>query len=167
MGEPAAGGRSRGAELIIPLCALVFTLYYFYSISDAPWTAKVSTYLIGGILILLVGVFVLRCGLSAAREGGGFGFSALLSPPHLLPQRIALVALTVGYVYALEYGGFTLSTFVYLYIAMLCLGGRRVAWTGLALSALYALGGYLLFIVAFDTRFPRGGFEVLVERMLG
>jgi hypothetical protein len=166
--SPDAGRRrDLGAELIIPVVALAFTLYYFHSIAEAPWTAKVSTYLIGGILILLVAIFAVKCAIGAIRDGARFGFGVLLAPGSLLPQRLALLVITVGYVYALEFGGFTLTTFVFLYLAMLLLGGRAVLRTALLLATAYAIGGYLLFILAFDTRFPRGPFETLVERVIG
>jgi hypothetical protein len=34
------------------------------------------------------------------------------------------------------------------------------------LSAVMALGGYAVFILAFDTRFPRGPFEALMKLVL-
>jgi hypothetical protein len=33
-----------GSDLIIPTAAVIFTLYYFYSIIDTPWTAQVSAF---------------------------------------------------------------------------------------------------------------------------
>ena len=43
-----------GGELIIPVAAVAFTLYYFSTIFDSPWTAQVSAFFVGTILILLV-----------------------------------------------------------------------------------------------------------------
>jgi hypothetical protein len=40
--------------------------------------------------------------------------------------------------------------------------GRRPGFV-LALAAVLALGGWLLFVVAFDTRFPVGPFERLIS----
>jgi uncharacterized membrane protein YeiB len=52
---------------------------------------------------------------------------------------------------------------VFLCGAMLILnGGRRKRLVAL-LSAALALSGYLLFVVAFETRFPRGPFENLMR----
>jgi hypothetical protein len=49
---------------------------------------------------------------------------------------------------------------------MLLLSGGRNKRFILILSGGLALGGYLLFILAFDTRFPDGPFEQLMERIL-
>ena len=50
----SAGKRHIGAQLIIPVAALAFTLYYFSTIINSPWTAQVSAFFIGSILILLM-----------------------------------------------------------------------------------------------------------------
>lgn len=49
--------KSIGGELVIPIAALLFTFYYFYTIIDTPWTAQVSAFFVGTILIILVAIF--------------------------------------------------------------------------------------------------------------
>ncbi len=39
-----------GGELVIPVAALIFTIYYFVTIIDVPWTAQVSALFVGTIL---------------------------------------------------------------------------------------------------------------------
>ena len=51
---------SVGSQLIIPIAAILFTIYYFYTIIDAPWTAQVAAFIVGSILILLVVLFGLK-----------------------------------------------------------------------------------------------------------
>ena len=48
---------SVGSQLIIPIAAVLFTVYYFYTIIDAPWTAQVAAFIVGSILIILVILF--------------------------------------------------------------------------------------------------------------
>ena len=71
-----------------------------------------------------------------------------------------------GYVVLIEWGGFTLTTFAFLASAMLLLAGGRKAHLILPLAAAIALIGYGLFMVAFETRFPRGPFEQLMSAVL-
>ena len=40
-----------GAELVLPVAALLFTIYYFTTIINVPWTAQVSAFFVGTILI--------------------------------------------------------------------------------------------------------------------
>lgn len=152
-----------GGDLVIPVCAVAFTVYYFISIIDAPWTAQVSTVFIGSILILLVAIFLVRT-LKSVRTGEArWGLGKLPLPITLIPKRLVLLGLTVGYVVLLPWGGFTLTSFAFLYAAMLLLGGSRVRYKALWAASAFSLSGYLLFVVAFKTRFPQGPFEWLIK----
>ncbi len=151
--------KGAGAELLIPAAALIFTLYYFWTIWNSPWTAQVSAFFIGTILILLVVAFFLKTAITLYRREADLGIGELLAPRSLLPVRIGLLLMTLGYVIFVKWGGFTLTTWVFLFGAMLILNGGRRKRLVAILSATLALSGYLLFIVAFETRFPRGPFE--------
>ncbi len=151
--------KGAGAELLIPAAALIFTLYYFWTIWNSPWTAQVSAFFIGTILILLVVAFFLKTAITLYRREADLGIGELLAPRSLLPVRIGLLLMTLGYVIFVKWGGFTLTTWVFLFGAMLILNGGRRKRLVAVLSATLALSGYLLFIVAFETRFPRGPFE--------
>ena len=154
--------RPLGGELIIPVAALAFTLYYFYTIIDAPWTAQVGAYFVGTILVVLVVLFLIKSALMLRRGEANLHFDNLVAPVSFLNKRLALLALTLGYIFVVRWLGFTITTFLFLALAMLLLsGGRRkglIVW----LSAALSLGGFLLFIVAFQTRFPEGPFENLI-----
>lgn len=162
-GESGRAPRARGGELVIPGLALIFTLYYFYSIQDAPWTAKVSTYFVGSVLIGLVVIFCIVCLREVRRGQASLRFQGLDAPRRMLPKRAALLALTAGYIFALEWGGFTLTSAVFLYSAILLLGGTRVWRNALITAIAVPLMGYLVFVVAFQTRFPEGPFERLLD----
>lgn len=163
-----------GADLVIPAIALVFTLYYFSTIINwpgntdeqyIPWTAQVSAFFIGAVLITLIVAFVVYSLLSARRGEADFGFQRLTEPLSFMSTRAALFALTISFIFFVEWGGFTITTFVFLSAAMLLLG-RGLNWKFiLALSATLSIGGYFLFVYAFEVRFPKGPFELLMEQV--
>lgn len=155
--------RAIGGDLIIPVAAFAFTVYYFTTIVDVPWSAQVSAFFIGSILILLIIVFFIRTVLALRRGEVSLRLGQLLEPVSYIPKRIALVALTIGYIVFIHWGGFTLTTFVFLALAMLFLNEGRRKGLILTLSAAFAIGGWLLFIVAFETRFPAGPFEQFMK----
>jgi hypothetical protein len=157
--------RAIGGDLIIPVAALLFTIYYFTTIIGVPWSAQVSAFFIGAILILLIMVFFTRTVLAMRRGEVLFRLGEILEPVSFIPRRIALAALTIGYIVFIHWGGFTLTTFAFLALAMLVLNEGRRKGLILILSAVFALGGWLLFIVAFNTRFPAGPFEQLMKGM--
>ncbi len=158
--------RQLGGEMVIPLMAVAFTLYYFSTIWNSPWTAQVSAFLVGGILLLVCGIFLLRCVLWLARGEGTLGFSNVVNMDDIRTGRIGLIAATIGFCVFIERLGFTLSTFLFLLISMSILAkGRRLGLI-LGVSTLISLIGWAVFILAFDTRFPRGWFETTMKAVL-
>lgn len=155
-----------GSDLVIPAAALAFTIYYLSTIVDLPWTAKVSTYFIGGVLVAVIVAFAVFNTLAVMRGEADLGFQRLTEPFSFMPRRAALFALTIGYIVFVDWAGFTITTFVFLSLAMLLLG-RGQKWKFIvALSAVLAVGGYLLFIYAFEVRFPKGPFELMMAPVM-
>lgn len=158
-------GRHRhpvGGDLIIPIAAVAFTLYYFSSIINSPWEAQVNAFFVGTILIVLVAIQLIRSARQLLTGKGDLGLGGLIGPGAIMRKRLLLLVLTIGYVVVIEWLGFTLTTFLFLTAAMLVLNdGRRPGFI-LGLATALALGGYLLFIAAFQTRFPEGPLEQLL-----
>jgi len=165
-GSPAGDKRHVGGELIIPIAGLAFTIYYFSTIIDSPWTAQVSAFFVGAILIALILAFLVKTGIEWTRGAVDLKAGPVAEPIALAPKRIVLLALTIGYIVVIPYLGFTITTFVFMTSAMALLsGGKRFVFIA-TLSAIVALAGWTLFILAFDTRFPAGPFEQLMRSVL-
>ena len=158
--------RPAGGELIIPVAAVAFTLYYFSSILDSPWEAQVNAFFVGSILLALVAILLTRTGRDLIAGRADLRLGNLVEPVGLIPKRLILLLLAIGYVAVVEWLGFTLTTFAFLTAAILTLNDLGRPGLVLGLAAALSLGGYLLFVVAFQTRFPEGPFERLVEAML-
>jgi hypothetical protein len=155
--------KSIGADLVIPIAALLFTIYYFYTIINAPWTAQVAAFLVGSVLIILIVLFVVKCILQLRSGVGAFNFDTLVDPKSYLPKRISLLVLTTAYIFSVPVLGFTITTFLFLLMAMLVLSGGQKKRFIFFLALVLSLGGYALFIVAFKTRFPAGPFETFMK----
>lgn len=152
-----------GGDLVIPVAAVVFTLYYVSTIIDSPWTAQVSAFFVGAILLALCLVFFVMVGMRVRRGEATLGFSPLIQPRAIAPKRAILFVLTVGYIFFIDWAGFTITTFLFLCLAMLLLSGGRNKRFIVGLAAGLAVGGYLLFVVAFERRFPEGPFEAVFK----
>ena len=158
--------RQLGGELVIPCLAIAFTLYFFSTIWNSPWTALVSAFAVGGILLLVCTIFVLRCFVWLRQGEGSLGFGNLFSRDDIATGRIGLFITTLGYCLLIERLGFTLTTFLFLTLSMIVLSKGRRPFFITGISALMALGGWAVFIWAFDTRFPRGWFETTMKAAL-
>lgn len=164
--DPEGSGRQAGGELVIPMMAIAFAVYFFSTILESPWTAQVSAFLIGGILIALCLFFIAKTMLIVRQSGSSFGFGNLIGREDWSTGRAGLLATTVGYVLLIDWGGFTLTTFLFLLTSMAILNRARRLGLIALVSAAMALGGWALFIWAFDTRFPRGWFEEMMSAVL-
>ena len=156
--------RQLGGELVIPIMAITFTIC-FSTIWNSPWTTQVSAFLVNGIL-LVCGIFLIRCINWLMQGEGSLGFANLINKDDIRTGRIGLIAATFGFCMFIEQLGFTLATFLFLSLSMGILAkGQRIGLI-IGLSALISLVGWLIFVVAFDTRFPRGWFETTMKAML-
>jgi hypothetical protein len=155
-----------GGELVIPIMAFAFTLYYFWTILDVPWSAQVSAFFVGSILIVLIIVLFFRMAGSVKRGEATLKIGPLFDPVAYVPKRLALLGLTVGFIFVVQYLGFTITVFLFLSSAMLLLSNGQKKGLILSLSAGLALTGWALFIWAFDTRFPAGPFETMMKGLI-
>ena len=110
--------RQLGGELVIPVMAVVFTIYYFTTIWNSPWTAQVSAFFIGAILLLLVVIFIGKSIKTLVTKEADLGMGSLMAPVAYIPKRLILLGLTLGYAILIEWGGFTLTTFWWLFLSM-------------------------------------------------
>jgi len=157
------GKRPLGADLIIPLATFGFSVYYITTVWSLPWQASAAGFGIVGALavisVLLGRRFAkeYRTGVADFSFGDLFGDSALVTA-----QRLGLLALSIGFIFAMEYIGFTISLFVFVAATVVMLAGRERIGMALLLATSMSLGGYLLFIELVHARFPHGPFERLV-----
>ncbi len=158
--------RQFGGELVIPVLAIVFTFYYFTTIWSSPWTAQVSAFLVGGVLLGVCGLFLVISVLKIRNGEGSLGFRNLVSTEDWRTGRVGLLAATFGYCVFVDSLGFTLATFLFLLLSMAVLSKGRHLGRIVGLSALIALIGWAVFIWVFDTRFPRGWFEIWMKSVL-
>ncbi len=157
--------KSIGGELVLPIAAFIFTLYYFYTIIDVPRIAQVSAFFVGSILMVLLMLLAIRVAKEVKAGTADLRLGPLVEPHSFIPTRLALLGLTLGFIFFIEWLGFTIIVFVFLVLAMGLLSKGRNKGMIFAVAGVLAIGGYLLFIVAFNTRFPAGPFEQLMEKL--
>jgi hypothetical protein len=153
--------RPAGGDLVIPLLAGGFATYYIASVWNLPWEAKASGLVLGGLLLTLVTVFVLKIAYSLFRGTVSLSLRRLVEPLEFHGRRLGLVALMIAFIVALPYLGFTLTIFTFLLLAMLVLGVRS-ARRLFSVAGITAGVGYLIFIALLNTPFPHGPVEKLV-----
>lgn len=155
-----------GADLVIPILAVAFTIYYFSTIWNSPWTAQVSAFALGGVLLFICLLFFIKVVGQYKRGEGRFTFTSLINYEDIRTGRVALLVTTIGFCWLIDNLGFTLTTFLFLWSSMAILGAFKRLGLVTLVSATLSLGGWAVFIWAFDTRFPRGWFENTMQAVM-
>jgi hypothetical protein len=153
-----------GADLVIPLLALGFAIYFFWSIADLAWEAKANGVVIGGALVGLVVLQIGRIAVRVARGEGDLRTDPLWQPRDVLGKRIGMVLVTVAFVAVLQPLGLTLSLLVAMAAGLTVMGVRKVS-TVIWISVSVAAAAYMLFIALLDAGFPHGPVEQLLARL--
>jgi Tripartite tricarboxylate transporter TctB family len=151
-----------GADLVIPVLALGFALYFFWSIADLAWEAKANGVVIGAVLVGLAVLQIGRIAVDVVKGRGDLRTDPLWQPREVLFKRIGMVLVTIAFIALLQLLGLTLSLFVAMAAALVIMGVRRAS-TVLLISFAVAAAAYLLFIAVLDSSFPHGPIEKLLS----
>jgi len=153
---------SLGADLVIPLLALGFAIYFFWSIADLAWEAKANGVVIGAALIALLVVQLARIAWAVAQGRADLRSGTLWEPREVLLKRLGMVAVTVAFIFLLQVLGLTLALFSAMAVALWIMGVRKPSLLlGIAFGV--AAAAYLLFIALLDAGFPHGPIEKLLS----
>jgi len=152
---PEEEKKAKGDELVFPLMALAFAVYYLYTLMGLSWEAQINGILVGSILIFLIAVFLLMTVLDRRRGKISFKFKTFVFKSSSQMTRVWFLLLAVAYVIVIPWTGFTLTTFGLL--------GVRSPVRLFTISLAMSVCGYLFFITLLKTRLPSGPVERLVE----
>ena len=161
--DPQHKPRNILPDCIIPLIALVFTLYYLTTITEVPWISQASAVIVSALLLLSILAFVIRSTWRIRHQQETLEIAGalhdLLGFMPISVKRIALLLLAIAYVWFIDSLGFTLTTFIFVFSAILLLSSRYNWKNALMVSLSSSIIGYMVFIYFFKTRFPEGLIE--------
>jgi hypothetical protein len=166
--EPKA--RNILPDCIIPVAALVFTIYYLTTITEVPWISQASAIFVSCLLLLSIIAFIIRSVWRIRQQRETLrlqgSFQDLLGYMPTSARRIALLALVIAYVWVIESLGFTLTTFIFVFAAIVLLSSLDNWKKALIVSLSCSIIGYIVFIYFFKTRFPTGPIEDWLKGVL-
>lgn len=154
--------KGAGADLILPLMAAAYAVYYIYTIRDYPWEAQINGTFIAVVIWVLVTILLVRTALRLRRGEVTLRITGITQPHDKLAVRILFVVLTALNIALMPWLGFTLTIMLFLASSMWLLGVRAVKPLVIIPLAAGAVG-YAFFIVALGTRLPFGPVEWLLQ----
>ena len=144
-----------GADLIIPVLAAGFTIYFLVSTGRFTWEAKANGVVIGVTLLALLAMQVVRIFASVRRGDGTLGLGDIAAPSTAQGQRIALIVILALFVGTISWLGTTLALFLAMTASMFVLGVRRPAEL-FGVPLVTSVVVYLVFVLLLPTRMPLG-----------
>jgi hypothetical protein len=154
-----------GQELIIPLLAVGFTAYYFWTVQELAWEAKANGIVIGAILLVLVALLLLRIGWRVSRRQATLRVT-LGCARETDRVRVMLMAMMVAFLVLLPLLGTSIALALLLFVGMWLLGGRHLP-SLIGVSVVTPLIVWATLIVGLGTRFPLGPFEHAMAALFG
>ncbi len=153
--------KALGADLVIPALALGFAAYFFVSIADLAWEAKANGVVIGGILVGLIAIQIVRIAIRVLKGEASLRLNPLWEPREALGKRVGMVLVTVAFIATLSWLGLTLGLLLALFAALWIMGARGKPLVILPVAV--ALAAYLLFVVLLQSDIPHGPIERLLS----
>lgn len=158
--------RAAGADLVVPVMALAFAAYFFWSIRGLVWEAKANGVVVGTILVLLVLVQLARIGADLVQGRATLDPGPLIRPWPVQLRRLAVVVLMALFVATIEWVGTLPGLFVSTAGCMFLLGVRDWRWlAGLPLAICAFV--YVMFFLFLQARLPAGPLEAVLARITG
>jgi hypothetical protein len=158
--EPVAG------DFIIPLLGTALVLYYLASTTDLVWEAKATGVFVGGVLLVLCLMHMLRLLLLIRARRALLGFGGLFGDTPFNRQRLGLLLLVALFILTLPWVGTTLGLFLLLIGSMRLMGVRSLR-TLASVAFAAAATVYVLLIALLGSRLPQGPVEQVLALITG
>ena len=150
-----------GAELVLPVIALAFAIYFLVDTAELQWEAKANGVIIGGLLVLLLIVQFVRSAIAYTRGRADLSFGTLLQPRDVLYKRLGMMAITIALVATVPWLGVGLGLFLSMTAALITMGVRGYGHAALV-AFVVALTCSVMFTVVLDSGLPQGPVEHLL-----
>jgi hypothetical protein len=153
-----------GADLVIPVLAAAFTIYFLVTTAEFVWEAKANGVVIGTILLVLVAAQVVRSVVNVARGRSRLGFGELAEISPEQGRRLALIVVLCAFVATVDLLGTSLGLFLTMITSMRILGVRSIRRL-LTVALITTMIVYLLFFAFLESRLPEGVVENAINAM--
>jgi hypothetical protein len=153
-------------ELIIPVGAVVFTIYYLATVQELPFQAKVVGIYVGGAIVLLSLILFARFAMEIFKGKKALNFHGFFSDPVSEGRRWGVLAATCLFIGLMPVVGFVVSLFAYVLVTVILVGGMARLRTALILATSLTAVAFFIFIIFVKVRFPLTGVDTFLRSLV-
>ena len=141
-------------ELIIPVGAIAFAIYYLSTVWELPFQAKVVGIYVASAIGILSLVLFIRFAREIITRRKSLGFEGFFSDPVSEGRRWSVLALTIGFIVLMPVLGFVVTIFSFVLSTVVIIGGLQRWRAALITATGMTVAAFLIFIVFVKVRFP-------------
>jgi uncharacterized membrane protein YphA (DoxX/SURF4 family) len=141
-------------ELIIPVGAIAFSIYYLSTVWELPFQAKVVGIYVATAIGILSLVLFIRFGREVIKGQKSLGFHEFLSDPVSEGRRWTVLAMIIGFILLMPVLGFVVTIFSFVLCTVIIIGGLERWKAALITATSMTIVAFLVFIVFVKVRFP-------------
>jgi hypothetical protein len=141
-------------ELIIPIAAIGFAIYYLSTVWQLPFQAKVIGLYVGSAIGILSAILFVRFGIELFTGKKSFGVAGFSSDSVTEWRRWTILGLTCAFIGLMQFIGFVVSIFLFVFLAVLIIGGIQRLKPAILTATGMTVVAFLIFIVFVKVRFP-------------
>lgn len=150
-------------ELIIPVGAIAFAIYYLSTVWQLPFQARVvGIYVAAAIGLLSLALFV-RFARDVFGGGKSLGFAGFFSDPVSEGRRWSVLALTFAFIGLMPVVGFAVSIFAFVFSTVIVIGGMRRLKAAFILATCMTVVAFSIFILVVKVRFPLSAVDLALK----
>lgn len=153
-------------ELVIPVGAILFGLYYLSTVWMLPFQAKVvGLYVTAGIAILCV-ILGFRFARELRSGEKGWTVNGFFSDAVTERRRWGVLGVTVLFIALMPVLGFALSLFLFVLSTVLLVGGMTKIRAALVVAASITVIAFSIFILFVKVRFPLSAIDEAIRSLV-
>ncbi len=142
-------------ELIIPVFAIGFAIYYLSTVWELPFQAKVVGVYVSGAIGILSLILCIRFAREIISGAKALNWNGFLSAPQHETRRWATLVATVLFIGLMPVLGFALTLFVYVFVLVILVGGMQRLRQAFVISGILTATAFAVFILFVKVRFPQ------------
>lgn len=153
-------------ELIIPVAAVLFGIYYLSTVWSLPFQAKVvGLYVASGIALLCL-LLVVRFARELMSGKKSWSFHGFFADPVTEGRRWGVLAATCLFILLMPVLGFVVSIFLFVLSTVLLVGGLTRIKAALVVATSITVISFGVFILFVQVRFPLTAIDEYIKNLV-